>query len=120
MEYIGILGFDIIVTPNGEIYLIECNPFFKDIDAQMILEGTDVNWQKLFMDAIVGTLADNFTTPFSINSRDEFFGSFRLFEDNKEEIITQNARTLNLLYERLLAEGLDKNILDEAKKIWKQ
>ncbi len=120
IEYTGILGFDVIITPSGEAYLIECNSFFKDIDARLILEGTDVDWSKLFMDTIVGTLADNFKTPFSIKSREEYFGSFRLIEENKEEIITQSARTLNLLYERLLAEGLDNRILDEAKKIWKQ
>lgn len=124
IEYTGILGFDTIVAPNGEIYLIEYNPFFKDIDIETILKSVDINWAKLFMDTIVGTLQDNFESPFSIKRDNDFWGAFRLENGNgtdepkSEEIIVQNAKTLNLLKTKLSEEGLKQSILDEAFKLW--
>ena len=88
-EYTGILGFDLIITPRAEnatgseIYLVEYNSFFKDIDCEILLKGADENWAKLFMDTIVGTLADNFESPFSIKKTDEFLGAFRLENEIK-------------------------------------
>ena len=41
------------------------------------------------MDAIVGTLADNFETPFSISRKDEYYGTFRFEDKTENEIITQ-------------------------------
>lgn len=118
MEYTGILGFDIIATPKGELYLIECNTFFKDIDTEAVLRGVDEDWVKLFMDTIVGTLADNFETPFSISNKDEYYGAFRLENEFGSEIITQGARTLNLLKNKLLEEGLKEKDLREAEGLW--
>ncbi len=115
-EYIGILGFDIIVTPDNEAYLIEYNPFFKDLDIELTLKGTNENWPKLFMDTIIGTLTDNFETPFSIHKKDEYFGTFI---NNDDEIIFESAKTKNMLKTKLLEEGLKKEIFDEAQKMWK-
>ncbi len=114
-EYTGVLGFDVIITPKKEVYLIEYNSFFKDIDCEIILKGNAENWAKLFMDAIIGTLQDNFETPFSIKKEDEYFGAFRL--DN--EIISDSAKTLRALKNKLFAEGLDENMFSEAEKIWR-
>lgn len=114
-EYTGVLGFDIIITPKKEVYLIEYNSFFKDIDTEIILKGTDENWAKLFMDTIVGTLQDNFETPFSIQKNEEYFGAFRLQND----IISDSARTLGSLKNKLLAEGLSEELLLEAEKMWR-
>jgi len=118
-EYTGVLGFDIIITPDDEPYLIEFNPFFKDLDIESILRDTEEDWVKLFMDTIVGTLADNFETPFSIKTTGEYFGAFRLNDGVNEEIITQSARTSSLLKTKLLEEGLNKEDLIEAQKLWK-
>lgn len=115
-EYTGVLGFDIIITPNNEAYLIEYNPFFKDLDIEIILKGTDENWPKLFLDTIIGTLTDNFETPFSIHKNDEYFGAFINTDD---EIISESARAKNTLKMKLLEEGLEKEVFDEAQKIWK-
>ena len=109
------MGFDIIITPKKEVYLIEYNSFFKDIDTEIILKGTDENWAKLFMDTIVGTLQDNFETPFSIQKNEEYFGAFRLQND----IISDSARTLGSLKNKLLAEGLSEELLLEAEKMWR-
>ncbi len=117
-EYTGILGFDIIITPKNEAYLIEYNSFFKDLDTEMILKDTGEDWAKLFMDTITGTLADNFETPFSFKNRGRYYGAFEL--EDGQEIITQSAKTAGVLYERLLSEGLDEDILNEARKLWEQ
>ena len=114
-EYVGILGFDIIITPENNVYLLEYNSFFKDIDSEIMLKGTNENWTKLFMDTIIGTLQDNFETPFSIQKKEDYFGSFRL----NNEIISDCARTLGSLKNKLLAEGLPETLLAEAEKMWK-
>ena len=114
-EYVGILGFDIIITPKNNVYLLEYNSFFKDIDSEIMLKGTNENWTKLFMDTIIGTLQDNFETPFSIQKKEDYFGSFRL----NNEIISDCARTLGSLKNKLLAEGLPETLLAEAEKMWK-
>lgn len=118
LEYTGILGFDIILTPDGEPYLIEYNSFFKDLDIEAVLRGVDEDWVKLFMDAIVGTLADNFETPFSISRKDEYYGAFRFEDKTENEIITQSARTLSLLKTKLLEEGLNREDLKDAERLW--
>lgn len=117
-EYTGILGFDVIITPKNEVYLIECNSFFKDLDTEMILKDTGEDWAKLFMDTITGTLADDFETPFSFKNRGRYYGAFML--EDGQEIITQSAKTAGVLYEKLLEEGLSEDILNEARKLWEQ
>lgn len=119
-EYTGILGFDIIVTPEGIPYLIEYNSFFKDLDIEMILQDGIEDWAKLFMDALVGTLADNFDTPFSFDKNGGYYGAFGILDEDGPQIITQSARTLSILKEKLLEEGINEGDLREAQKIWKQ
>lgn len=114
-EYTGILGFDIIITQTKEVCLIEYNSFFKDIDCEIILKGTDENWVKLFMDTIIGTLQDNFESPFSIKKNDEYFGAFML----RNNIISDSARTLGSLKNKLVTEGLSEKLLQEAEKLWR-
>ncbi len=70
------------------------------------------------MDAIVGTLADNFETPFSISRKDEYYGTFRFEDKTENEIITQSARTLSLLKTKLLEEGLNREDLKDAERLW--
>lgn len=121
-EYVGLMGFDVIVTPENKVFLLECNPFFKDIDTEIMLQGTEEDWTKLFMDAITGALTSNFETPFSIKKSDGFFGAARLQNSEMpagEEIITAEARTVNMLKAKLLEEGMDKKELLEAENFWK-
>lgn len=114
-EYVGILGFDIIISPDNVPNLIEYNSFFKDLDCEIMLEGTNENWPKMFTDAIVGTLRDNFPDPFSIKKNEEYFGSFL----SGDEIVTFCARTFGRLKEYILEDGFNKNELNEALKLWK-
>lgn len=59
-QYIGILGIDIIQDKNGKLNVIEFNPFFKEPDAQCILELLDENLLDLMKATIIGSLVDEF------------------------------------------------------------
>lgn len=59
-QYIGILGIDIIIDRAGNLNVIEFNPFFKEPDAQCILELLDVNLLDLTKAAIIGSLVDEY------------------------------------------------------------
>ena len=59
-SYVGILGIDIIIDRNGKLNVLEFNPFFKEPDAQCILELLDVNLLNVMRAAIVGSLVDEF------------------------------------------------------------
>lgn len=57
-QYIGILGIDIIIDRTGNLNVIEFNPFFKEPDAQCILELLDENLTDVLKSAINGSLVD--------------------------------------------------------------
>lgn len=59
-QYIGILGIDIIIDRSGNLNVIEFNPFFKEPDAQCVLDLLDVNLLDLAKAAIVGSLVDEY------------------------------------------------------------
>ena len=67
-HYVGILGIDIIYDKNNKLNVIEFNPFFKEPDAQCILELTDENLLNVMKATIVGSLVDEYneikTLPF--------------------------------------------------------
>ena len=58
--YIGILGVDLIVTPEQKIYAIEFNSCINEPDLQCITELMDANPYDLMRAAIVGSLADDY------------------------------------------------------------
>lgn len=115
LEYIGVLGFDFIMTPEKEINLIEFNPYFKDLDAKIMFEGTEENSGKLFIGAITGTLTDEVTGPFEIKKSEDFWGAF--YEGT--EVSTACAKTKGMLKTKLLEEGMSKDLIDEAEKMWR-
>lgn len=59
-QYVGILGIDIIYDRSGKLNVIEFNPFFKEPDAQCVLELLDENLCYLMRAAITGTLVDDY------------------------------------------------------------
>ena len=59
-QYIGILGIDIILDRNGKLNVLEFNPFFKEPDAQCILELLDENLLDILRAAITGALVDDY------------------------------------------------------------
>ena len=59
--YIGILGIDIILDRTGNLNVIEFNPFFKEPDAQCILDLIDENITNVMKAAVAGSLVDEYT-----------------------------------------------------------
>ena len=59
-QYVGILGIDIILDRKGSLNVIVFNPFFKEPDAQCVLELIDEEITKMMRAAIVGTLVDEY------------------------------------------------------------
>lgn len=59
-QYVGILGIDIILDRSGKLNVLEFNPFFKEPDAQCILEILDENLTDVMKAAIAGSLVDDY------------------------------------------------------------
>lgn len=67
--YLGIIGFDGIVTSEGKISIFECNTFLRDHDAQCILSLINQNIYKLMEACVIGSFADDYNY---IETKDEF------------------------------------------------
>ena len=67
--YMGILGFEGVLTPNGDIAITECRPFLQDHDAQGILSLIDDDIFKLMHACSVGSFSDDYDL---IDIKDEF------------------------------------------------
>lgn len=60
-SYVGVLGVDIILDRAGKLNVIEFNPFFKEPDAQSVLELFDENLLNVMRSAVVGSLVDEYS-----------------------------------------------------------
>ena len=60
-QYVGILGVDIILDRNGGLNVIEFNPFFKEPDAQCVLNLFEENLLRVMCAAITGSLVDEYS-----------------------------------------------------------
>lgn len=58
--YSGILGADLVIDDNENLYTIEFNQFLKSPDAQVILELLDDNIYNLFEACAIGSFADDY------------------------------------------------------------
>jgi phosphoribosylamine-glycine ligase len=96
-HYIGILGFDFILDKKDNLYLLEYNTFFKDLDAELFLASLQENLPEILNCAIVGTLIDNFKCMTCANMNFMALKGMR-------EYLTVYGRTLNEAKERLLEE----------------
>ena len=67
--YLGIIGFDGILTPDGKISIIECNTFLRDHDAQCILSLINHDIYKLMEACVIGSFSDDYDY---IDIKDEF------------------------------------------------
>lgn len=67
--YLGIIGFDGIITPEGKISIIECNTFLRDHDAQCVLSLINHDIYKLMEACVIGAFADDYE---HIDLKDEF------------------------------------------------
>lgn len=67
--YVGIIGFDGIVTPEGKISIFECNSFLRDHDAQCVLSLINQDIYKLMEACVIGSFSDDYDF---IDMKDEF------------------------------------------------
>lgn len=110
-EYIGIIGFDFILTSNNELYLLGYNSFFDDINVDFFTKGFDINWIDVFESVIVGDVF----LKYDFKNYENFMLTLR--EDEKIKFISATTKT-NL--KRYLQElNYDLKIYNEAQKIWK-
>lgn len=58
--YVGILGVDLVLTENGQLYTIEFNSFLQTPDCQAIMALLNENIYHLFQACIVGSFADDY------------------------------------------------------------
>ena len=58
--YVGILGFDVVLSDEGGYFVTGYKPFFANHDADLILSLIDENIFQLFMDCAVGSFADDY------------------------------------------------------------
>ncbi len=102
-HYIGILGFDFILDKKNNLYLLEYNTFFKDLDAELFLASSQENMPEILNCALVGTLIDNCKCMASANINFMTIKGMR-------EYLTAYGRTLNEAKERLLEAEYTKEL----------
>ena len=110
-EYIGILGFDFILTNDFQAYLLGYNHFFDDINVDFYTYGFNLNWAEVFDSTIVGDVFQKF----EFNSKNEHMLTIR--QNEKIHLIT--SKTKSGLEKYLKELDFDLNEYYEAKKIWK-
>lgn len=110
-EYIGILGFDLILDFNNDIHLIGFNHFFDDINVEFFTKGFEVDWISIFESTLIGDVFQKF----EIKPKDEYMLTLR----QHEKIHFISAKTKNNLEKYLEELDFDLKEYYEAKKVWK-
>lgn len=103
-NYIGILGIDLILDRFDNVYTLEYNPFFEDLDVELFTNGINEAWQNLFETALSGTLVDEFT---EIKKNGGNFICAILNDEATQNIRCTSGRTLNEARENLLEDTGD-------------
>ncbi|MBO6271852.1 hypothetical protein J6O48_03620 [bacterium] len=67
--YMGIIGFDGVLTPEGDIAISECRPFLQDHDACAVLSLVDSDIFKIMHACAIGSFSDDYDL---IDFKDEF------------------------------------------------
>lgn len=116
-DYIGVLGVDFILTEGGELYTLEYNPFFENLDAELFARGLDEPFETMFDSAISGTLRDEFSKIKKHSGN--FIGAITKDSNiGTGRIISAEGRTLNEARENLLEEIEDEETAKEVRN-WK-
>ena len=110
-EYIGILGFDFIITKENQAYLIGYNHFFDDLNVDFYTKGFDCDWIEIFDSTITGDIFQKY----DIKPCDDYMLSIR--QNNKIHFIS--AKTKNNLEKYLIELDFELKEYKEAQKIWK-
>lgn len=83
--YVGILGVDLIMHAEGQLFAMEFNPFLQAPDCQGILELLNENLYKLFEACVIGSFADDYET---LDITDGYAVSAVLSSKKSGEILT--------------------------------
>ncbi len=110
-EYIGILGFDFILTNENKFYLLGYNSFFDDINVDFYIYGYELDWAKIFDSCIVGDVF----LKYNFVPKNEYMLTLR--QDDKINFLS--AKTKSNLEKYLYELELDCTDYKEAKKIWR-
>lgn len=110
-EYIGILGFDMILNKNNEAYLLGYNHFFDDLNVDFYIKGFDIDWAEIFDSTLVGDVFQKF----EIKPKNEYMLTIR----QNEKIHFISAKTKNNLEKYMQELDFDLKEYFEAKRIWK-
>lgn len=82
--YIGILGIDLVLTENEQIFAIEFNSFLQAPDCQGVLALLNENLYHLFQACVIGSFADDYE---SLDISDGYAASVVLYSKKSGEII---------------------------------
>ena len=83
--YIGILGVDLIMTAEEQLFAIEFNSFLREPDSQGILALLNENLYHLFQACVIGSFADDYA---QLDISDKYAASCVLLSKKKESIIS--------------------------------
>lgn len=67
--YMGIIGFEGVLTPDGDIAITECTSFLRDHDAQGVLSLVENDIFKLMQACVIGSFSDDYDM---LDFKDEF------------------------------------------------
>ncbi len=110
-EYIGIIGFDIILSNDNTPYLVGYKGFFDDLSIDFFLNTYNFDWLEVFESCIKGDVF----LKYEFNPSCDYMLAIR----EGEEIDFISAKTKRNLKKYIEELGLDKNLYTEAVKIWK-
>lgn len=82
--YVGILGVDLIMSENEQLFAIEFNPFLLTPDCQGILTLLNENLYHLFQACVIGSFADDYV---QLDISDSYAASCTLLSKKAGEII---------------------------------
>jgi len=109
-EYIGILGFDIILNKENKPILIGFNNFFDDINVNFFTKGFNIDWLNVFEATLIGDVF----TKFEFKPINEYMLTIR----QNENINLINTKTKSNIELYLKELDFDLKEYQEAQKIW--
>ena len=104
-EYVGIIGIDFIKDRNGEIYALECNPFFENLDIELFTRAIEFDLVDMFENVLLGTFIEKYKK-IELNNK-----NYVSFVNDNGKIETYEGRTLSEAIEFSECEELKKELL---------
>lgn len=100
VPYLGIIGIDCVLYNNGEFSVLEFTPFFKDHDANAVLNLIDDNFLTIIEACINGSFADDYEK-INISEKSSVSCTILANKDNEEVNGLENIEHSTLSYSNL-------------------